>query len=80
MDNLVFTFSGKAGAGKDTCASFVKMYLDELGIKNFTMAYADYMKALLKRNFGFSDEHKEDFRGLMQEFGTDIVRKQDEQF
>lgn len=80
MDNLVFTFSGKAGSGKDTSAIIVREYLEELGIKNFSLAYADYMKALLKRNYGLSEENKEEYRGLMQEFGTDIVRKQDENF
>lgn len=80
MNNLIFTFSGVAGSGKDTCANFVKEYLDELGIKHFSLAYADYLKALMKRNFGYEDNRKEEFRGLLQEFGTDVVRKNDDMF
>ena len=80
MDNLVFTFTGRAGCGKDTCAKFVREYLDELGIPHFSLAFADYLKTLMKRNFGYSDENKEQFRSQLQEFGTEIVRSHDENF
>lgn len=77
MKNLVFTFSGKAGSGKDTAAEMLVNYLKEREISVFEMAYADYLKALCKRNFGYDDNDKENGRHILQKFGTDVVRESD---
>ena len=77
MNNLIFTFSGKAGSGKDTAAEMLVSYLRENGVSVFEMAYADYLKALCKRNFGYDDNDKESGRHILQQFGTEIVREID---
>lgn len=72
MDNIVFTLSGKANCGKDTVANMIKNYLHELGRESFSLAYADYLKALAARNFGYDDNNKEAGRHILQEFGTKV--------
>lgn len=80
MKNIVITFSGKAGAGKDTCTEFTKKHFEEKGLKVFCLAYADYLKVLCKRNFGYDDADKEHQRDILQHFGTDVVREIDDIF
>ena len=80
MKNIVITFSGKAGSGKDTSANLVKKHFEENGVKVFCLAYADYLKVLCKRNFGYDDKNKSEQRSILQNFGTDVVRDIDEIF
>lgn len=80
MNNIVFTFTGKANSGKDTCGLMVKKYCEEQGKKVFMLSFADYLKALCARNFGYDDNNKEDGRAILQSFGTDIVKKRDPLF
>lgn len=66
---IVFTFSGVMRTGKDTCA---KMMYDELknqGKKVLWVNYADFLKAVCARNFGYDDNNKESTRHIIQEFG-----------
>ena len=79
MNNIVFTLTGKANCGKDTVAKMISDYLHELGRETFSLAYADYLKALATRNFGYDDNNKEAGRHILQEFGTK-VRSVEEDF
>lgn len=76
----IITFSGKAGAGKNVCACFIRTGLQQKGLKVFEIAYADWLKAILTKNFGYSEEKKKDFRDVLQHFGTDVVRNKDPDF
>lgn len=80
MKNIVITFSGKARSGKDTSVQFVKKHFEEKGMNVFCLAYADYLKVLCKRNFGYDDADKENQRKILQTFGTDVVRNIDDIF
>lgn len=80
MKNIVITFSGKARSGKDTSVEFVKKHFEENGMKVFCLAYADYLKVLCSRNFGYDDTDKEHKRTILQTFGTDVVRNIDDIF
>lgn len=80
MKNIVITFSGKARSGKDTSVQFVKKHFEEQGMNVFCLAYADYLKALCRRNFGYDDADKEHQRKILQKFGTDVVREIDDIF
>ena len=76
---IVFTFSGVMHSGKDTCA---KMMFDELqkqGKKVLYVNYADFLKVVCKRNFGYDDNNKDEDRHILQDFGT-YVRSIDERF
>lgn len=72
---MVLTFTGVAHSGKDTAVEMVKGHFEEKGKRVLSLAYADPLKALLKRNFGYDESDKEKFRSLMQQFGTDFVRE-----
>lgn len=77
MNNLVFTFSGSAGSGKDTAARMLVEYLRKNNVKVLEFAYADFLKAICARNFGYDDSDKENGRVILQTFGTDIARALD---
>lgn len=70
--------SGKAGSGKDTAARFIKEALEEKGFKVLELAYADYLKAIVNRNFVYETE--EEYRNLLQGFGTEYVRSFENDF
>ena len=76
----IITFSGVAGAGKDTCAAIFKKEFERRNKRVFMLAYGDYVKTLLSRNFGYQEHLKSEFRDLLQYFGTDIVRNKDPDF
>lgn len=67
---IIFTLSGKAGAGKDTIGIMIKKYLQELDMQALSISYADYLKTICARNFGFTDKSTQ--RKLLQEFGTRV--------
>ena len=76
---IVFTFSGVMHSGKDTCA---KMMINELlkqGKRVLWVNYADFLKAVCTRNFGYDENNKEETRHIVQVFGT-VVRSRDERF
>lgn len=77
MNNLVFTLTSPAGGGKDLCAEMISAYCNEIELSSFKLAYADYLKVLCARNFGFKD--KETDRHILQEFGS-LVRSIEKDF
>lgn len=70
MNNLVFTLTGKAGCGKDVCAEMIGSYCEYLDMKPLKLAYADNLKMICARNFGYND--KENDRHILQEFGSKV--------
>jgi len=68
----IFTISGKAEAGKDTFALFLKNKLPNK--KVLIIHYADYLKYIAKQYFGWSGNKDKDGRTLLQELGTEKVR------
>lgn len=78
MQNLVFGISGSAESGKDTVAEMIKMIIEGSHEKSaFKLAYADYLKVLCMKNFGYKDKHSN--RKILQDFGSK-VREVDEGF
>lgn len=53
---IIITMSGKADLGKDTAARFIKEALEEKGFEVLELAYADYLKAIVNRNFVYETE------------------------
>lgn len=72
--NKIIIISGKARAGKNTTADFIKDYCDDNNLKSINLAYGDYIKEYAKKisSWDGSDETKP--RSLLQELGTDIIR------
>ncbi|MBQ9181530.1 MAG: hypothetical protein IJ134_02740 [Bacilli bacterium] len=73
----IYIFAGKARHGKDTCAAIVNELKDETINLNFAYTLKDYAKRI--SNWDGSDETKP--RELLQQLGTNIIRKNiDEMF
>ena len=70
MNNIIFTLSGDAQAGKDTCAEMIKMYCNNIDLSCFKLAFADPVKYHCARNFGYADKSKD--RHILQEFGAKV--------
>ena len=69
--------SGKKLSGKDTVAGMIANYL--IPLKTVRIGFADTLKdelcAMLNITSTYLDEHKDNFRLIMQGYGTDFRRK-----
>ncbi len=66
----VITLTGKARSGKDT---FANILLERLP-KSIKLNYADYLKLLANKLYGYTEEEKIKYRTHLQTLGTEIVR------
>lgn len=72
---MIITFSGKAHHGKDTAAEIVGGLLTKYNLGKYTVIhYADYLKMVCSKYFGWDGKKDEAGRTLLQHVGTDIVR------
>lgn len=76
----VILFSGKAEAGKTTAANMLKIYLDGLGYTSAIIPYGDYVKTTARLIFNWNGVKDEIGRNLLQQWGTNTVRKKDPDF
>lgn len=76
MKNIIF-ISGKAGAGKDTTAAFMKSKFEEYGKRVCIYHYADILKHYAKMYYGWDGVKDEKGRTLLQYLGTDVIREKD---
>lgn len=76
----VVMISGKAQHGKDTVARFLKTALEANGYSVLVTHYGDLVKYVCKTFFGWDGNKDEHGRTLLQHIGTDIIRKQDENY
>lgn len=67
----IFLISGKAQAGKDTTANFLKEKLDG---RTLIIHNADYLKYIAKQYLGWDGNKDDTGRTLLQYLGTDLVR------
>lgn len=56
----------------------MKKALEEKGLKVLELSFAGYLKAIVNNNF--PTENKEEYRDTLQWFGTEVVRKLEEDF
>ncbi len=70
----VICISGKAGAGKDTAALFLKSFMEKNGKRVLITHYADLVKYVCTNFHGWNGEKDEAGRSLLQYVGTDCVR------
>lgn len=75
----IITISGHAGSGKDTCADIMFGLLAPKGGVLITH-YADLVKHICKKFFGWDGQKDEYGRRLLQYIGTDVVRKNNPDF
>lgn len=72
----VITLTGKARCGKDT---FANLLLDQLP-KSIKLNYADYLKLLANKLYGYTEDEKAKYRTQLQTLGTEIVRTNNPDF
>lgn len=70
----IIVLSGKARAGKDTTASYIKKYYENSDKKVINLQYSFYIKEYAKRitDWDGSDENKP--RQLLIDLGTNLIR------
>lgn len=76
----IVLFSGKAENGKTTAADLLRKALEERGYRVAKLAYGDYVKHTVGVLFGWDGKKDEAGRGLLQYFGTDVVRAHNPDF
>ena len=67
----IFLISGKAQAGKDSTANFLKQKLPG---KSLIIHNADYLKYIAKEYMGWNGQKDKQGRALLQWLGTDKIR------
>lgn len=76
----VICISGKAQHGKDTTAEVLKETLETQNRSVLIAHYGDLLKYVCRTFFGWDGEKDEYGRSLLQRVGTDIIRKQQENY
>ena len=69
---IILSFSGKARHGKDTSAFIAKEILEGKGFLCAHMAYADYLKFIAEKLYGWSGTKDESGRTLLQTLATEV--------
>lgn len=67
----IILISGKARAGKDSFADILTYYLKGKSIK---LSYANYLKYICEKYFGWDGQKDENGRNILQKTGTDLIR------
>ena len=73
----VICVSGKARHGKDTFAEFLKNNLEFIGNRVLILHYADQLKFICQKYYGWNGEKDQAGRTLLQMVGTDYARSRD---
>ena len=68
--------SAKAQHGKDTAATLIKEHLEHRGQRVLIIHYADLLKFICVKFFGWNEVKDEAGRTLLQHIGTDVVGAQ----
>ena len=71
----IFIVSGKANAGKDTTCDLINNYIKLKGLKSVNLQFSSYIKMYAKTISGWNGDEDTKPRTLLQELGTDIIRK-----
>ncbi|MDR1914819.1 MAG: hypothetical protein LBQ68_10125 [Clostridiales bacterium] len=76
----VILISGKARHGKSTMARYLEDGITKIGKRVMRLAFADYVKFVSAKYFGWNGEKDQKGRHILQYVGTDLVRSRDENF
>lgn len=68
----IIIISGKAQNGKDSTADIL---MDQLKGTSIKLSYADYLKLIAKKFFGWDGKKDEKGRSTLQFVGTDLIRE-----
>ena len=71
----IYILAGKARAGKDTCASYIKDYYENNGKKVAILQYSSYIKEYAKKITGWDGSDDTKPRQLLIDLGSNLIRK-----
>lgn len=74
-DTKIFIASGKANSGKDTTCELINNYIKLKGLKSVNLQFSSYIKMYAKVITGWNGSEDTKPRSLLQELGTDVIRK-----
>ena len=72
---IIFIVSGKANTGKDTTCDFIRANMLLKNIKSIKLQFSSYIKMYAKELSSWDGSEKTKPRTLLQELGTDVIRK-----
>lgn len=78
MDTKIVLISGKAQSGKDTFAKYFKIECNLYSKKCLIIKYGDILKFICKQYFYWNGEKDLEGRTLLQQVGTNLVRRNNE--
>ena len=70
----IIVLSGKAQSGKNVCASIIKNYYNDLGLKIVIISYASYLKMYAKEVLGWDDSESTKPRDFLQQVGVELIK------
>ena len=76
----IILLSGKAEAGKTTAAQYISLKLSAENKTSAIIPYGQYVKDTAKMIYGWDGKKDEFGRYILQQWGTDIVRKKEPNF
>lgn len=74
-DVKIFITAGKANSGKDTTCELIDNYFKLKGKKIVNLQFSSYIKMYAKTLSGWNGDEDTKPRSLLQELGTEIIRK-----
>jgi len=77
---IIIPISGKAESGKDLTATLLKIELQKQGKRVLIINYANYLKFICQKYFGWNGEKDIQGRELLQKTGTEKVRAKNNNF
>lgn len=72
----IIIFAGKARAGKDTCALYIKEYSEKNNLKYANLQFSYYIKMYAKIISDWDGSEETKPRTLLQQLGTEVIRYQ----
>lgn len=72
----IIILSGKARSGKDTTAGIINEIYTNKGLKCLNLQYSSYIKEYAKTITNWDGLEETKPRSLLQQLGTDVIRKQ----
>ncbi|MDR2648525.1 MAG: hypothetical protein LBB94_02245 [Clostridiales bacterium] len=76
----VILISGKAQHGKTSTADILEKHMKRAGYRILQINYADYVKFVCAKYYGWDGRKDERGRHILQYVGTDIFRERDKNF
>jgi len=76
----IILISGKAQHGKTSTAIILEKHMTSAGKRAVRISFADYVKYICSKYYGWDGRKDENGRHLLQYIGTDVFRARDENF